>query len=128
MHSHITYILERILIIRHIIISNTYHTRLTNYVLYDIFITFTQLVTTTDLLVDYPIAIRYHYCYIVLNTTQRNSTQCWSVHYYWNFAYYTITTLKATHSLILVDDSLVSSWDHILLQFIITSSWDKLCS
>ena len=52
--------------------------------LYDLFLllatayinTFTQLVTTTDLLVDYPIAIRYHYCYIVLNTTQRNSTQC----------------------------------------------------
>ena len=41
-------------------------------------VTFTQLVTTTVLLVDYPIAIRYlfgplyyyHYYYIVLNTIQ----------------------------------------------------------
>ena len=91
--------------------------------LYDLFLllaaayinTFTQLVTTTVLLVNYPIAITYsffftycHYYYIVLTLLKEislNADQCIII----KISYITDTILKAIHSLILILDCLFSS-------------------
>ena len=90
--------------------------------LYDLFLllatayinTFTQLVTTTVLLVNYPIAISYFFLLTVtitisyitlLKEIQLNADQCITI----KISYITVTTLKAIHSLILILDCLFSS-------------------